>query len=74
MARELWVTAADLNGWREAFLEAGEASLRSRVHDDRGDRDERMERLQSEPGEGLMANELLRTTVERLEGGAPSAS
>ena len=28
VARELAVTAADLSAWRDAFLEAGEASLK----------------------------------------------
>ena len=68
VARELSVTAADLSAWRDAFLEAGEASLKSRARDDR---DERIERLQSKLGEVLMDNELLHTKVERLEGGAP---
>ena len=67
-ARELSVTAADLTAWRDAFLEAGEASLKSRPRDDR---DERIERLQSKLGEVLMDNELLCTKVERLEGGVP---
>ena len=34
VARELAMTAADLSGWRDAFLEAGEASLKSRPRDD----------------------------------------
>lgn len=70
VARELAVTAADLSAWRDAFLEAGEASLKTRARDDR---DERIERLQSKLGEVLMDNELLCTKVERLEGGAPLA-
>ena len=70
VARELAVTAADLSGWRDAFLEAGEASLKSRARDDR---DEKIGRLQSKLGEVLMDNELLCTKVERLEGGAPLA-
>ena len=56
VARELAVTAADLSGWREAFLEAGAASLKARPRDDR---DERIERLQSKLGEVLMDNERL---------------
>ena len=70
VARELAVTAADLSAWRDAFLEAGEASLKTRARDDR---DERIERLQSKLGEVLMDNELLCTKVERLEGGVPLA-
>jgi hypothetical protein len=34
VARELAVTPADLSAWREAFLEAGEASLKARERDD----------------------------------------
>jgi hypothetical protein len=30
LSRQLGVTAADLSGWREAFLAGGEASLKSR--------------------------------------------
>ena len=71
VARELSVTAADLSAWRDAFLEAGEASLKTRARDDR---DERIERLQSKLGEVLMDNELLYTKVERLEAGAPFAA
>ena len=70
VARELAVTAADLSAWRDAFLEAGEANLKSRQRDDR---DERIDRLQSKLGEVLMDNELLHTKVERLEAGAPFA-
>jgi hypothetical protein len=70
VARELAVTAADLSAWREAFLEAGAASLKSRARDDR---DETIDRLQSKLGEVLMDNELLCAKVERLETGAPFA-
>lgn len=70
VARELSVTAADLSAWRDAFLEAGAASLKARPRDDR---DEKIDRLQSKLGEVLMDNELLYTKVERLEAGAPFA-
>ena len=70
VARELAVTAADLSGWRDAFLEAGEASLKSRPRDDR---DETIGRLRTKVGELTMDNELLYTKVERLESGAPFA-
>ena len=66
VARELAVTAADLSAWRDAFLEAGEASLKSRARDDR---DEKIDRLQSKLGEVLMDNELLYAKVDRLEAG-----
>ena len=35
VSREVAVTAAELSGWREAFLAAGEASLKSRPADAR---------------------------------------
>ncbi len=71
VARELAVTAADLSAWREAFLEAGEASLKVRPRDDR---DEKIDRLQSKLGEVLMDNELLYAKADRLEVGAPFAA
>ena len=71
VARELAVTAADLSGWREAFLEAGSVSLKSRARDDR---DEIIDRLRTKVGELTMDTELLYTKIERLEGGgAPFA-
>ena len=70
VAREVAVTAADLSAWRDAFLEAGEASLKSRPRDDR---DETIGRLRAKVGELTMDNELLHTKVERLEGGVPFA-
>ena len=70
VARELAVTASDLSAWRDAFLEGGAASLKSRVRDDR---DEKIDRLQSKLGEVLMDNELLYAKVDRLEAGVPFA-
>jgi hypothetical protein len=71
VARDLAVTAADLSAWREAFLEAGAASLKVRPRDDR---DEKIDRLQSKLGEVLMDNELLYAKIDRLEAGAPFAA
>ena len=66
VARELAVTAADLSAWRDAFLEAGAASLKTRPRDDR---DEKIDRLQSKLGEVLMDTELLYSKIDRLEAG-----
>ena len=71
VARELSVTAADLSAWREAFLEAGAASLKSRERDGR---DEKIDRLQSKLGEVLMDNELLYSKIDRLEAGGGIAT
>ncbi len=74
VARELAVTAADLSGWRDAFLEAGAASLKSRERDDR---DETIDRLRTKVGELTMDSELLQAKIERLEaggGGGPFGS
>ena len=71
VARELSVTAADLSGWRDAFLEGGAASLKSRGRDDR---DETIDRLRTKVGELTMDSEVLQAKIERLEvggGGAP---
>jgi transposase len=66
VARELAVTAADLSGWRDAFLDAGSAGLRSRGRDDR---DETIDRLRTKVGEPTMDTELLNAKIERLEAG-----
>jgi hypothetical protein len=66
VARELAVTAADLSDWREVFLEAGAARLKSRARDDR---DETIDRLRTKVGELTMDTELLTAKIERLEAG-----
>ncbi len=71
MARELAVTAADLSAWRDAFLEAGAASLKARPRDDR---DETIDRLRTKVGELTMDTELLYSKIDRLEAGVPFAA
>ncbi len=68
LSRELGVTAAELSGWRDAFLAGGGASLKSRPADAR---DGEIGRLKV--GVLTMANELLGAKIERLEGGRPLA-
>jgi hypothetical protein len=70
VARELGVTAADLSGWRETFLEAGAASLKARARDDR---DRTIDRLRTKVGELTMDGELLQAKIERLEAGGVAA-
>ncbi len=70
VSRELGVTAAELSAWREAFLAAGEASLKTRPADDR---DVEIGRLKAKVGDLTMANELLEVKIEHLESGRPSA-
>ena len=70
ISRELGVTAAELSAWREAFLGAGEASLKRRPADAR---DREIGRLKAKVGELTMANELLEAKIERMEGGRPLA-
>jgi transposase-like protein len=74
VARELGVTAADLSGWRDAFLEAGAASLKARARDDR---DQTIDRLRTKVGALTMDTELLQAKIGRLEaggGGGPFGS
>ena len=74
VAREVGVTAADLSGWRDAFLDAGAASLKARIRDDR---DATIDRLRTKVGELTMDTELLQAKIERLEaggGGGPFGS
>jgi len=68
VSRDLGVTAAALSGWRDDFLAAGSASLKSRSEDDR---DRQIKALHAKVGEITMANELLEAKIERLEGGTP---
>ena len=70
LSRELGVTAAELSGWREAFLAAGEAVLKSRPADIR---DAEIGRLKQKVGDLTMANELLEAKIERLEVNRPLA-
>ena len=70
VSRELGVTAAELSGWRDQFLAAGEASLKSRPADAR---DAEIGRLQAKVGELTMAGELLEAKIERLEARRPLA-
>ena len=64
VSRELGVTAAELSSWRDQFLAAGEASLKSRPADAR---DAEIGRLQAKVGELTMTAELLDAKIERLE-------
>ena len=70
VSRGLGVTAAEMSGWREAFLAAGEASLKSRPADAR---DIEIGRLKEKVGELTMANELLGAKIGRLEAARPLA-
>lgn len=70
LSRQLGVTAAELSGWREAFLAAGEVSLKSRPADAR---DAEIGRLQAKVGELTMTTELLEAKIERLEVARPLA-
>ena len=70
LSREFGVTAAELSGWRDQFLAAGEASLKSRPADER---DAEIGRLQAKVGELTMTTELLEAKIERLETHRPLA-
>ena len=74
VSRELGITAALVDWasqWRDQFLAAGQAGLKSRAPDAR---DEAHQRLHAKVGELLMENELLYVKVDHLEaGGGPLA-
>src|SRR3712207_3844471 len=70
LSRELGVTAAELSGWRDAFLAGGEASLKSRPADAR---DAEIGRLKEKVGALTLAAELLGAKIERLETARPWA-
>ena len=68
LSRELRVTAAELSGWREAFLAGGASALKVRESDQR---DQEIIRLKAKIGDLTMANELLDAKIDKLEGGVP---
>jgi transposase len=70
MSRELAIPAAEVSAWRDAFLVAGEASLKTRPADGR---DLEIGRLKAKVGELTMTTELLEAKIERLEDGRPLA-
>jgi len=70
VSRALGVTAAELTAWRDAFLAAGEASLKSRPADGR---DLENAQLKAKVGELTITTELLEAKIERLEGKRPLA-
>ena len=70
VSRELGITAARAAPWRDQFLAAGQASLKSRAPDAW---DEAHRRLQAKIGELLMENALLYAKVDQLEVGGPLA-
>jgi transposase len=70
LSRELGVTAAELSAWRDAFLAAGEAALKTRPADGR---DLEIGRLKAKVGELTMAHELLDAKIDRLETRRPLA-
>jgi hypothetical protein len=70
LSRELTVPAAELSAWRDAFLAAGEASLKTRPADGR---DLEIGRLKTKVGDLTMVKELLKGKIEHLEAGGPLA-
>lgn len=68
VSRKHRVTAATLTQWRERFLLAGEAGLKSRESDVE---DEEKRRLKSALANVSLDSELLREKIARLEDGRP---
>ena len=67
VSRETGVTAARLSEWRESFLAAGAAGLKSRGEDPEVDQlDAERRRLIAKIGEMTMERELLEEKIERL--------
>ena len=62
VSRAVGITAARASQWRDRFLAAGQASLKSRAPDARNEDDRR---LQAKIGELLMENELLYAKVDQ---------
>ena len=71
VSREVGVTAAAMSGWRDRFLDTGQAGLRTR---DADERDQEVARMKAKIGEITMENELLRERARRAEAKSPFAS
>jgi hypothetical protein len=68
LSRRHGVTAATLSAWRDEFLAAGEAHLKSRAtHVD----DEETQRLKQVVAEQAVRNELLKEKIRHLEASGP---
>src|SRR5688500_9506806 len=65
LSRELGVTAAELSGWRDAFLAGGAASLKSRPADAR---DAEIGRLKEKVGDPTIARSSAAIHVRRNQG------
>ena len=70
VSRDLNVPVHHLTEWRDRVLMGAESALKDRERDER---DEEITRLQAKVGEITMANELLYTKIDKLEGGRPLA-
>ena len=70
VSRELGVMAAELTAWRDAFLAAGAASLKTRPADGR---EVEIGRLKAKVGDLTMSNNLLTTKIDHLGAGRPWA-
>jgi len=70
LSRQYGVTAATISSWRDVFLAAGEAGLKSRETDAE---DEEKQRLKSVVADLAMSNELLREKIRHLEQNRPLA-
>ena len=68
LSRELGVTAATLSHWRDRFLLAGQASLKTRASELH---DEEVHGLQAKIGSLTMENELLLQRCRAMEAGRP---
>jgi len=65
VSRSLGVAAATLSGWRDAFLDGGEASLATKPMDSE---ERESDRLKARLGEMLLERELLEQKIALLEG------
>ena len=64
VARGIDATAADVSGWRDAFLEAGASGLKHRPRDAC---DDVIDRRRARVGEVTMDNELLYEKIAKME-------
>ena len=73
VSRELGVPVSRIAGWRDEFLQAGKAALKSRPVELAALTEEQRRDMAAKIGEITMDNELLRAKIAHLEAGLPPA-
>lgn len=73
VSRELGLPVSRIAGWRDEFVQAGKAALKSRAPEAAALTEEQRRDMAAKIGEITMDNELLRAKIAQMEAGRPPA-